>query len=69
MEPLAPTVDHYLRGMQFDAAPKHRQVRARRKPYEDERRSQRHIGDARQILLAAQQLQVMERCPGQAGVE
>src|SRR5271170_1161678 len=69
MEPFAPTVEYDLPCLQFLAAPKNRRVRARRKRYKDKLRSQRNIGDARQILFAAQQLQVMERCPGQMRLE
>jgi hypothetical protein len=45
MEPLAPTVEYYVPGLQFHAAPKHRRVWARRKPYKYQRRHQRNIGD------------------------
>jgi hypothetical protein len=69
MEPFAPTVEYQVPGLQFHAAPQHRGVRARHKPCKHQCRLQRNIGDARQILLAAQQLQMMKRRPGQAGVE
>jgi hypothetical protein len=69
MEPLALAVEYYVPCLQFDAAPKHRRVRACRKPYKHQPRSQRNISDARQILVAVQQLQAMERCPGQLGLK
>ena len=62
-------VEYYVPCLQFDAAPNHRGVRARRKAYKYQHWRQRDMRDARHVLLAAQQLHVMERCPGQAGVE
>src|ERR1700730_8608280 len=69
MEPLAPTVEYQVAGLQFYAAPQHRRVRARHKADKYQRRRQRDMGDARHVLLGVQELEVMQRCPGQAGVE
>ena len=69
IEALGRAVEYYVSGSEFHAAPQHRRVLAHHKPYKYQRRVQRHIGNAGHILLATQQLQLMERYPGQVGVE
>src|SRR5580704_9971294 len=69
MKPLALAVDYNVLRLQFHAAPHHRRVRAPRKAHEDECGRQRDIADPRYVLFAAQQIEVMQGCPGQAGLE
>ena len=69
MEPFAPAVEDDIPWLQLHAAPLHLWVRAARKAHKDELRCQREIGDPRQVFLAALQLEVMQRYPGQAGLE
>src|SRR5262252_8818908 len=69
MESLGAAVEHDLPGVQFDAAPDNRWARARRKSHKDERRRQRNVRDPRKILLAAQQIEVIQLCACHASLE
>src|SRR5262249_2245556 len=55
--------------VQFHAGPDNRWARARRKSRKDERRRQRNVGDPRKILLAAQQIEVIQPRACHAGLE
>src|SRR5215813_2084367 len=69
VEPLGAAVEHDLPGVQFHAAPDNRWAQTRRKSHKDERRRQRNIGDPRKILLAAQQIEVIQPRARHAGLE
>src|SRR6516165_8664837 len=69
MEPLGAAVEYDLPGVQFHASPGNRWARARRKSHKNKRRRQRNIGDPGKILLAAQQIQVIEPRACHPGLE
>src|SRR5262249_52829325 len=68
-ESLGATVEHDLPGVQFHAAPDNREAQPSRKSHENERRRQRNVGDPRNILLAAQQIEVIEPRACHPGLE
>src|SRR5262249_33457165 len=49
--------------------PDNRWARARRKSHKDERRRQRNVRDPRKILLAPQQIEVIQLCACHASLE
>jgi len=69
MEPLGTAVKHDLTRLQLHAAPNHRPAPQCCKSDKDERRSQRDIGDPREVLLAAKEIEVIQPGARRAGFE
>jgi len=69
MTVLSPAMKNDIARPQLLTAPDGRRIETRRETYESQIRPQPDIGDARQILLTAQEMQLAQVRPGQLGLE